>query len=368
MEEYALIVMNWVKNPQNWEELLNSIAEFCGVTSANGRMFLGVGLLLAVIAVLCLVIWVLWKAWRKFPLVRVILIAAIAVCADLVTGFKVSKVLGITSMYGRIGLAVVIGIIIVALGVKIRNTESSYTLPSSPSEVPETDNIPVVPLDNLDYKSLKRAIRPLESNIRRLDDTVYWSIAVERTLHMSTGKDALFFECLGKLLTAKGYHGRFKGSLEGRVKMSGAQVKHRRKEIEVKGVKSDEILVTVFIPRGYFKLDFDLSDVEDKNYAGWLTQYYTPAEIRKHFDEDLPRVISEFIEQNDLIAETKKAAETAIRSTVLEMIKNLAAPAQFGKYEVEVVFRSPKWRIFRGVSKTSIAMVSEKTDVCEKKD
>ena len=361
MEEYALIVMNWVKNPQNWEGLLDSIAGFFGVTSANGRAFLGVGLVIAGIIALCLVIVLLWKAWRRFPLVRVILLAAAAVCADLVTGFKVSKILGITSMYGRIGLAVVIGIIIVALGIKIRNTESSYTLPPSPPEVPETKPIPAVPIDQLDYKML-------QSDIKKLNDTVYWRIDVERTLHMSTGKDALFFECLGKLLMEKRYHGKFKGTLEGRVKFSGAKVKHRRKEIEGKGVKSDEILVTVFIPRGYFKLDFDLSDVEDKNYAGWLTQYYTPAEIRKHFDEDLPRVISEFIEQNDLIAETKKAAETAIRSTVLEMIKNLAAPAQFGKYEVEVVFRSPKWRIFRGVSKTSIAMVSEKTDICENKD
>ena len=361
MEEYALIVMNWVKNPQNWEGLLDSIAGFFGVTSANGRAFLGVGLVIAGIIALCLVIVLLWKAWRRFPLVRVILLAAAAVCADLVTGFKVSKILGITSMYGRIGLAVVIGIIIVALGIKIRNTESSYTLPPSPPEVPETKPIPAVPIDQLDYKML-------QSDIKKLNDTVYWRIDVERTLHMSTGKDALFFECLGKLLMEKRYHGKFKGTLEGRVKFSGAKVKHRRKEIEGKGVKSDEILVTVFIPRGYFKLDFDLSDVEDKNYAGWLTQYYTPAEIRKHFDEDLPRVISEFIEQNDLIAETKKAAETSIQSTVLEMIRNLVEPAQFPKYEVEVVFRSPKWRIFRGVSKTSIAMVSEKTDICENKD
>ena len=203
-----------------------------------------------------------------------------------------SKILGITSMYGRIVLAVVIGIIIVALGIKIRNTESSYTLPPSPSEVPETYKVSAVPLDQLDYKMLK-------NDIRNLNDTVYWSIAVERTLHMSKGKDTLFFKCLSELLTAKRYDGKFKGSLEGRVEMSGAQVKHRRKEIEVKGVKSDEILVTVFIPRGYFKLDFDLSDVEDKNYAGLLTQYFTPAEIREHFDRDLPDLIRKFIERHD---------------------------------------------------------------------
>ncbi len=156
MEEYASIVFDWVKNPQNWEGLLDSIAGVFGVTSANGRAFLGVGLVVAGIIILCLVIWVLWKAWRRFPL-----------------------------------------------------------------------------------------------------------------------------------------------------------------------VKSDEILVSVSIPCGYFKVDFDLSDVEDKSYAGYLTQHYTPAQIRERFDENLPSSIKEFIEKHGLIAETKKAAETSIRSTVEGMIRNL---------------------------------------------
>ena len=347
MEEYALIVMNWVKNPQNWAELLDFIAGFFGITSANGRIGLAVALLVAGIIALYLVIVALRKAWHKFALARVILIAAIAVCADFVTGFKVSNFLDITSMYGRIGLAVVIGFILVVASIKNKEEKFSQKLPPGNNPVYQ---LPVVPLSTTQ----------LQNTLIELNDSVFWVVGVLHDIHLKKGENTLIFEWLSTIFTRQSYDANLKGSLEGRVRMSGAEVKYARKKVDVKGVKSDKIFVTVLIPAGYFKVNFDLSDVDDKSYAGLLTRGYTPEEIRKHFDEQCPNKIREFIENNDLIGKTKEVAEKYIKSIMLNEIMHLVEPAEFVKYDIEVVFQSQEWEILRGINKTPIATVSEK--------
>ena len=334
MEEYALIVVNWVKNPQNWEELLNKIAEFCGVTSANGRTLLAAGLIIAVIVVLVVAIKLIITYWDTLLEGALILSAAYQFQDSLRQVFNlIADTLGVTSTEGRIWLAValsVVGLIVCIVIIKwfIKKV--------------------FAPKKTLDEKEL-------QASLRELHDYVFLRGNIPAYINMVEGHDTLIFEWLSYHLTEKSYKAELTGSIEGRIKMSGAEVKCERTKINFNGVEYKKISLKVIIPAGYFMVNFDLSDVNGISYSGWFANYYTPEEIRRYFDTQCPNLVLQFIDDNNILAQTKEIARKYIES----QIKNIVDPTEY-KVEVDVIFSNKAWRVFRGTSTAPLGIVDDK--------
>ena len=336
MEEYALIVMNWVKYPKNWEGLLNVIAEFCGITSNNGRALLATGLFAAGVIVLYFVIRAVIKYWGTLLEAGIILLAAYK-CQDLLRkGFIViADFLGVTSTEGRIWLAVALGVIGLIVGVVIINwffkKIFGYKIPDE---------------------------QKLEGSLRKLRDYIFLSGNIPYSINIREGHDTLIFEWLSHWLTEKSYTARITGSIEGRIRMSGAEVKYERSKATYQGFRYDKILVKVLIPAGYFMVNFHIADVTDEiNHSGLFANYYTFGEIERYFGEQCPGLIRQFIKDNNMLNKTKDLAKKHIVSTMLEQIKKLVEPAAFKSYSVEVVFQSQNWEVFSGTNTTPLITV-----------
>ena len=326
MEEHVLMALNWVKNPQNWKGLLDFIAGFCGVTSVNGRALLATGLVVAGVMVFCLVIKAVIKYWDTLLEAGAILFAAYHLHDLLRKWFIViAEALGVTSTEGRFWLAVVLGGIGLIVGVAVIKWVIKKTFGS---KMPDE--------------------KKLEGSLRELHDYIFLRGNIPAHINIREGYNTLIFEWLSHWLTEKSYEAKIRGSIEGRIRMSGAEVKYERSTLKHQGFRSDNILVNVFIPAGYFMVNFDSSDVDDISYSGWFANHYTPAEIRRYFDEQCPSLVRQFIEDNDMLAKTKDIARNYIVSTMLAQIEKLVDPATFKSYEVEVSFQSQTWDVFRG--------------------
>ena len=184
---------------------------------------------------------------------------------------------------------------------------------------------------------------------------------VQHTIYMREGLNFEWdFMYIGSLLNwayelvfGKTYEAKIAGSIEGRIDLTGVDVKV---EPPKKVAELEEIKVIVSIPAGYFIVNFGFMGgyEEIQNKAGCATEKYSIPEIQAAFDKQYPRIVREFIESKNMIALTKETAKRNIEGFIKGFMTALGFEdlPPFKKYEVEVVFISDKdkWEICEGVT------------------
>ena len=251
--------------------------------------------------------------------------------------------LGITSKGGRIALT--IGLFIVAMGFLfvmfnwgIKLLRRLFGKKGKPITNPEAAPEEQFPLDDINTKLQER------------HEIVILHKEISHTLHMSERNDTLHFEWLSRQLVGREYEAHLVGTIEGRINYARAEVKADPTKINM----FEEIIVNVYLPAGYFIVNFDLGDIEQVvNTAGLFAKKYELPDIQRAFDEQYRSIVRECIENENMIAQTKDNARRDVEGFIGNLMEELGfknVPG-FKKYEVKVTFTGKKWHVSRGAKK-----------------
>lgn len=273
---------------------------------------------------------------------------------------KIADFFGITSTNGHIAIYFVLGL--AALGVVIAFFMKAFRKKAEPipmakiTETKQENELNPTDIMNkitMGLKKMQVVVLPEEVQYTmQMSDKLNfeWDFIGIGSLLSWMGITSLV-RWLYDLLLGKIYEAKITGTIEGRIDLTGVKAEVTQAKPPALGKVLEEIIVNVPIPAGYFVANFALMNINEiRNKAGLATDRYTIPQIQAAFAKGYPRMVREFIENKNMIANTKETIKKSIEGFVNGFMAALDFKDNppFRKYEVKVTFTFDKWNIFEG--------------------